>query len=73
MKNAGCVFVNYGIESLDDQILKNMNKGLTVAQIEQGIENTVAEGLYPGLNIIFGNIGENYEVLQKGVNFLKKY
>ena len=30
MKKAGCVFVNYGIEAMDVQILKNMNKALTV-------------------------------------------
>ena len=37
MKKAGCVFINYGIECPDDQILKNMNKALTVKQIIAGI------------------------------------
>ena len=73
MKKAGCVFINYGIECPDDQILKNMNKALTVKQIIAGIENTLAVGISPGFNIIFGNIGENAETLQKGVDFLLKY
>lgn len=73
MRKAGCVFINYGIESMDDQVLKNMNKALTVKQIEQGIENTLKAGISPGFNIIFGNIGENREILQKGVDFLIKY
>lgn len=73
MKEAGCVFINYGIESLDEQALKNMNKNLTVKQITEGIENTLAAGISPGFNIIFGNIGENEESLQKGVDFLLKY
>lgn len=73
MKKSGCVFINYGIEAFDDRILKNMNKNLTTARIEQGIQNTLAAGISPGLNIIFGNIGENRETLQKGVNFLLKY
>jgi len=73
MKQAGCVFINYGIEALDDQVLANMNKKLTVAQIIQGIENTIAEGLHPGLNIIWGNIGDNAETLRKGVDFIIKY
>ncbi len=73
MKRAGCVFINYGIEALDDQILKNMNKCLTVSQIIKGIEATLTAGISPGFNIIFGNIGENTETLNKGVEFLLKY
>lgn len=65
MKEAGCVFINYGIESFDDECLKVMDKVLTTKQIEEGIS--------PGFNIIFGNIGETREVLMKGVDFLLKY
>ena len=73
MKKAGCVFINYGIEVMDDQILKNMNKALTTRQIIKGIEATLEVGISPGFNIIFGNIGENRETLKKGVKFLLKY
>jgi len=73
MKEAGCVFINYGIEAYDDQILKNMDKVLTTKQIERGIVDTLNEGLSPGYNIIFGNIDETKETLMKGVEFLLKY
>lgn len=73
MKRAGCVFINYGIEAMDNQILKNMRKGLTTDVIIRGIEATLAAGISPGFNIIFGNIGENRETLNKGVEFLLKY
>ena len=73
MREAGCVFINYGIESLDEKILKVMNKGLTIKLITQGVENTLAAGISPGLNIIFGNIGESPEALKRGVEFLLKY
>lgn len=73
MKEAGCVFINYGIESMDDVALKNMNKALNTKIITEGIENTLASGISPGYNIIFGNIGETAESLQKGVDFLVKY
>jgi len=73
MKRAGCVFINYGIEALDDRILRNMNKCLTVEQIVKGIEATLKSGISPGFNIIFGNIGENTDTLRKGVEFLLKY
>jgi len=73
MKKAGCVFINYGIEAFDDKILKNMNKALTTKQIVEGVEATLNEDISPGLNIIFGNIGESRETLRKGVDFLLKY
>jgi radical SAM superfamily enzyme YgiQ (UPF0313 family) len=73
MKKAGCVFINYGIEAFDDTALKNMNKALTTQIITKGIEATLEAGISPGFNIIFGNIGENADVLKKDVDFLLKY
>lgn len=73
MRSAGCVFINYGIESLDDAMLRVMHKHLTVDQITQGVEATLAAGISPGLNIIWGNLGETKEALWAGVDFLLKY
>lgn len=73
MKTAGCVFINYGIESFDNTVLKNMKKALTTKQIVSGIKATLEAEISPGYNIIFGNIGENKEILNKGVEFLIKY
>ncbi len=73
MQRAGCVFINYGIEAMDDKVLKNMKKALTAKQVIKGVEATLESGISPGLNIIFGNLGDNRETLQKGVDFLLKY
>lgn len=73
MKKAGCVFINYGIESIDDAALQRMNKNLTVDMIIRGVENTLECGISPGLNIIFGNIGETRQSLENDVEFLLKY
>jgi radical SAM superfamily enzyme YgiQ (UPF0313 family) len=73
MKEAGCIFINYGIESVNDFALRNMNKSLNVKQIIAGIEATLNANINPGFNIIFGNIGENMECLKNDVNFLLKY
>jgi hypothetical protein len=37
------------------------------------VENTLAAGISPGLNIIFGNIDEDFECLKKDVEFLLRY
>lgn len=73
MKRAGCVFINYGIESMDDKVLRNMNKGLTAKIIEEGIKATLDAGISPGFNMIFGNIGDTRETLNKAVEFLIAY
>lgn len=73
MKEAGCVFINYGIESLDNDTLKVMHKGLTRDMIIRGIENTLEVGISPGLNIIYGNINEPLSAIDDAVEFLLKY
>lgn len=73
MKEAGCVFINYGIESLDNDTLRVMHKGLTKDIIIRGIENTIKVGISPGLNIIYGNINEPLSAIDDAVDFLLKY
>jgi anaerobic magnesium-protoporphyrin IX monomethyl ester cyclase len=73
MKDAGCHFINYGIESMDQTVLNNMKKGLRPEMIIQGIEDTLKVGISPGLNFIFGNHGDNKETIKKSVDFLLKY
>lgn len=73
MKEAGCVFINYGIESLDNDTLKVMHKGLTRDMIVRGVENTLKVGISPGLNIIYGNINEPLSAIDDAVEFLLKY
>ena len=73
MKNAGCTYINYGIESVDQTSLNLMEKDLLVQEIYDGIENTIKAGLYPGLNIIWGNIGDDESTLEKAKDFLIKY
>ena len=73
MKKAGCVFIYYGIEAMNDQVLRNIKKGLTTKQIVSGIETTLREGISPSFNLMFGNIGDSKETLDRGVEFLLKY
>lgn len=73
MKQAGCVFINYGIEAFDDRVLRNMHKRLDCDTIVKGVEATLAAGISPGLNLIWGNIGDNSATLSQAVDFLLKY
>ena len=73
MKDAGCRFINYGIESMDQKVLNNMKKGLRPEMIIKGVEDTLKVGISPGLNFIFGNKGDNKTTIKKTVDFLLKY
>jgi anaerobic magnesium-protoporphyrin IX monomethyl ester cyclase len=73
MKDSGCVFINYGIEAMDNEVLKNMKKGLRTEMVVKGIEMTLEAGISPGLNMMFGNIGDNKRTLKEAVDFLLKY
>jgi len=73
MKDAGCRFINYGIESMDQKVLNNMKKGLRPEMIIKGVEDTLKVGISPGLNFIFGNKGDNKKTIKSTVDFMLKY
>ena len=73
MKDAGCRFINYGIESMDQKVLNNMKKGLRPEMIIRGVEDTLKVGISPGLNFIFGNKGDNKKTIKSTVDFMLKY
>ena len=73
MKDAGCTFINNGIESMDQKVLNNMKKGLRPEMIIRGIEDTLKVGISPGLNFIFGNKGDNKKTIKSTVDIMLKY
>lgn len=72
MKSAGCFFVSYGIESGDDQILKNMKKGITVSQAKSALSTTNKVGLKSQCYYMFGNEGETKETMKKTISLSKE-
>lgn len=72
MKNAGCVYIGYGIESGSQKILDNMNKGVTVAQNEKALKDTIKVGLTPVIQMMFGYPGEDENTIQETVDMMKR-
>jgi radical SAM superfamily enzyme YgiQ (UPF0313 family) len=74
LKRCGCRFLNFGIESASNEILKLMNKNTTVEQNIRAIETVLSVGgVGIGLNILWGNIGDTEKTLKDGVEFIKRY
>lgn len=72
MKRAGCEFIDLGIESGSDRILKNIKKSITVEQAIGAAKTIKKAGI--GLKAFFmhGLPGETYEDIRKTV-FLSRY
>ncbi len=73
LKKSGCKFLNFGMESSDQNVLNLMKKNTTVEQNIRAVEITKKAGIGLGLNFIWGNKGDTKESLQNNVKLIKKY
>lgn len=65
MKKAGCKLIIPGIESVDQTILNNIRKGITVEQIENYIKNAHKAGLMIHACYMVGNKGETKKTMER--------
>lgn len=65
MKKAGCHLIIPGIESVNQQILKNIRKGTTVEQIEKYVANARKAGLMIHACYMVGNEGETRQTMEE--------
>lgn len=73
MKSDGCCFINYGFESTDADVLKEMNKNTTPEDNENAAKLTKESGIPFGLNMLWNNPGDTVKSLYDNVKFIKKY
>ena len=71
MKKAGCRLVTVGFESGNDEILKRIQKGITVEQIKTFMKNTHKAKILVHGCIVAGNPGETAETLEQSFNLSK--
>ncbi|TES87488.1 MAG: radical SAM protein, partial [Dehalococcoidia bacterium] len=72
MKKAGCRLVTVGFESADQESLNRMQKGITVAQIRQFVQDTRKAGLLVHGCFIIGNPGETTETMDKSLEMARE-
>ncbi len=72
MKNSGCYFVRYGVESGSQKILDAMKKGITVQKIKDTFKITNKIGLTNSASFIIGYPGETWETFNETMKLSKK-
>ena len=72
MKNAGCIQLDYGIESGSDRILNNLKKGITVEQIKNAFKITKDIGLRTYGSILLGSPGETWADIELTKKLVKE-
>ncbi|MBI3607876.1 MAG: radical SAM protein [Nitrospirae bacterium] len=71
MKRAGCHTIGIGMESADDQVLKNIKKGVRREQVRQAVAMVREAGIDALLFCVLGFPGETRESMQETIEFLK--
>ncbi len=69
MKKSGCYLIDFGIESANNQILKNIRKGETIEQIDMAINLAHEAGMITQGNFIFGLPGETKETIKETIDY----
>lgn len=69
---AGCRYIDVGIETADDDQLKYIHKNITVNEIERAIQSAHHSDLYVTGNFIFGLPYETNETISKTLNFVNR-
>jgi len=72
MKKAGCHMLKFGVETGDDQMLINLQKGATVEQAREAFRTCHETGLDTHAHIVFGGPEETLETINTTLAFIKE-
>ena len=71
MKDAGCVFIDLGMETASDRIMKEIKKNISIGKVREAIENCDLINLPVGINLMSGFPFETKEDIKCNMDFVK--
>lgn len=72
MKECGCISLGFGIESGSPKMLKLINKGQTVAQIEQAVRSCQRLDMDMKVQLVMGYPGEDKSSIEETIDLFKR-
>ena len=72
MKNAGCYYVDFGVESVRPNVLRAMHKGITMEQVDNVFEWTSDLGLLTKVFFTFGHIQETLDDAMATIDYIEQ-
>jgi len=72
MKKAGCHLIKFGVESSSTEILRKLNKGVTIKQIKDTFKLCKKLDMETMAHFMIGNPGETEKSIMKTIKFSKK-
>ena len=72
MKRAGCRLIHFGVEAASDEILRTVDKEITLRQIEEGMKKVHAAGIESACFFIIGFPESTRQDMDDIVRFAKK-
>ena len=72
MKKAGCTAINYGVESVDADVLDRIKKGITLDQINRAITLTREARIKANVFLMIGNEGDTAKVVNEITRFIQR-
>lgn len=73
MKGVGCYYVNFGVESVSERVLKTMGKGITIQQITDVMKWCKELDIKTKVFFSFGHIDETLDDSKKTFAFIDKH
>ena len=73
LKEGGCEYIFFGLESFDDEVLKAIDKGTTADQYARVLSDFYTSGIATGVMGFFDFPTEDYESARRSLDFLESH